>query len=189
MFTAVTSQRSSGGISFMYALHARRLSGASKLDGKIAAINELIKKLRAKRPSYSEFEVNFLEIRYSRKLTRQKKLVQYVLAKMDRALNHKGIAIDYSQMTIEHVAPESASHATQQLPHASVASIGNLVIVDQDLNEKLANKPFAQKKAALINSAIWIDDNLKAAAVWSKKEISQRAKRLAKMAYNKVWNF
>lgn len=49
-FTAVTSQRSSGGISFMYALHARDLVRANDLNAKLAVMNELKTKLRDSHP-------------------------------------------------------------------------------------------------------------------------------------------
>ena len=48
IFTAITSQRSSGGISFMYAFHARDLFGANDLSNKIQTLNDLKKKLRGK---------------------------------------------------------------------------------------------------------------------------------------------
>jgi hypothetical protein len=82
IFTAITSQRFSGGISFMYALHARNLLNARDLSAKLEELGQLKSKLRDKAPEYAEFESNFLNLRYSRSFTKNKKTIQYILAKM-----------------------------------------------------------------------------------------------------------
>jgi uncharacterized protein with ParB-like and HNH nuclease domain len=67
-FTAIASQRSSGGISFMYALAARELYNARNPDAKAKSLIDFQKhKLAPKRPSYIEFEPGFLELKYSAK--------------------------------------------------------------------------------------------------------------------------
>ena len=81
IFTAITSQRSSGGISLMYALHARQLLGAENLQEKVKVLTELKRKLSQKLPSLPEFEANFTKLSYSDEFTKQKKIVQYILAK------------------------------------------------------------------------------------------------------------
>jgi hypothetical protein len=106
-FTAVTSQRSSGGISFMYALHARTLLSATDAAARVKVLSDLKTKLRGIAPGYAEFEPSFLELRFSRLYTKQKKLVQYVLAKIDRTMSTNGVVLDYPQMTVEHIASQS----------------------------------------------------------------------------------
>ncbi len=82
IFTAITSQRSSGGISFMYALHARNLLAAK--DGNLRAkeLSTLKRKLKDKLPQYAEFESAFVDLGYTKVAAKQKKLVQYVLARL-----------------------------------------------------------------------------------------------------------
>jgi hypothetical protein len=76
-FTAVTSQRSSGGIAQMYALHARELITANSVQDKTNTLNALKAKLKGRRPGYMEFEADFSDIKYSDSFVKQKKLVQY----------------------------------------------------------------------------------------------------------------
>ena len=108
IFTAVTSQRSSGGISLMYAYHARNLLAATTIDEKLNEIKELKQKLRDKLPSRSEFVANMYEVWFSKKFTKQRKLVHYILSKVDSHYNSdSGVKANYTEMTIEHILPQS----------------------------------------------------------------------------------
>ncbi len=101
-FTAVASQPSSGGISSMYALHARELSAAGTPEKRKAVNDELIEKLRAKRPPREVFIAGFNELRASELYTHHKGLVTYVLRRFHG--EHIGIPPEPEAMTIEHVA-------------------------------------------------------------------------------------
>ncbi len=186
-FTAIVSQRSSGGISFMYALAARDLYKAKSLESKVRCLLDFRKKkLAAKRPRYVEFEPSFIELKYSTKMTKQKNLVRYVLTKIYQA-NSKGLPIDPDQMTIEHLAPENPPKANS-LSHEVMASIGNLILVNQDLNNQLANNSFGEKVEILKRSNVWVDQVILKASRWTQTEIENRAKLLAKDAYKNVWH-
>ena len=78
-------------------------------------------------------------------------------------------------------------------PLASEASqlvrTGNLVWVDDDLQDKLKNKAGARKlKILRQHGGIWIDGVLRGARSWSGNEIKARAKHLASVAYTRVWH-
>lgn len=182
-FTAVTSQRSSGGISMMYALHARTLLAAKDPNAKARCLSELKTKLRDKKPSFPEFEDNFQKIVYTNGFTKQKRLVQYILAKLDD--HHSGgLPVDYHKMTIEHLASQSPKGGAHV---ARVGMLGNLILVDKELNEKLANKDFATKIRILEQSRVWVDPVLKTSQAWSDGEILSRTNALAKLAYYTIW--
>ena len=183
-FTAVTSQRSSGGISFMYALHARQLRDAKSRD-KAKVIGELVAKLRARRPSYQEFEADFREILCSEKYTKRKALVQYILGRMTRTLD-PSIPIDWKRMTIEHLASQG-TRSNCKVSDKAVAEIGNLLLVSDELNAKLRNKSFVDKMNILRRSPVYLDDYLKRQTTWGPKEIRKRSDFLAKIAYDTVW--
>jgi uncharacterized protein with ParB-like and HNH nuclease domain len=184
-FTAVTSQRSSGGISFMYAHHARKLESGTASE-RATTLKELKKKLRERRPSFDEFLALFRELRYSDQYTKEKKLIQYILSKLDRH-HRSGVALDYTQMTIEHVASQSLARKSQ-VPWDTVGSIGNLMLVDDVLNNKLGDKDFGQKKPILKRAtSVWVDKTITSSSAWRAKEIEARTVELAKLAYEKVW--
>jgi len=185
IFTAVTSQRSSGGISQMYASTARRLSEASDSQSKNNIINEFRAKLRDKIPSPSEFDVNFQQIIFTKSSTKQKKLVQYILSELHRD-SHTGIPVDYSQMTIEHIYPENPN-GFPKLDDSIIGQMGNLILIDQNLNDQLANKTFQEKKRILLDNGIRLDNTLVGAKEWSEEHIQQRTLELSNYAYEKVW--
>jgi len=181
LFTAVTSQRSSGGISFMYAFHARELLNSKSHDNKLQVLKDLRSKLSVRKPSYEEFEALFSQILFSKQFTKQKKLVQYILAKID-AYHSDGLPVDYTQMTIEHIVPQSGSIHPQ-----IAAQLGNLILTDAKLNHRLGNKSFTEKKKVLAKSRVWTDSILKSAKEWNASSIENRTKALAKQAYGEIW--
>jgi hypothetical protein len=187
IFTAITSQRSSGGISFMYALSARELENASTESARIKVLGDLKTKLRLKLPSQQEFDAIFINIKYSRNYSKQKAIVQYILEKVDRFSRQKGASLNYDEMTIEHITPENSRSSSP--PLENVAEIGNLILVDKDLNNKLGNKSFTDKKRLLSGSALYIDKGIGNAKTWGTKEIAHRSKSLSKIAYTKVWKY
>src|SRR3972149_1872867 len=185
VFTGVTSQRSSGGISSMYASSARRLWSAHSVDEKIRILRELKAKLIEKLPSYLEFEANFMEIRYSKKYTLQKALVQYILGKFTTHFQ-KGIPFDLEQMTIEHLASENPS-GSANVTDEHIAMLGNLLLVNEEANKKLGNKEISKKIEVLKNSHVHLDSVIKKAKIWDNSKIEERTRMLSKLAYNEIW--
>jgi Protein of unknown function (DUF1524) len=169
----------------MYASAAKNLNEADSPAKKAKVLKGLRSKLKSKLPSYGEFEARFLELRYSSKFTKQKNLVRYIMGKLCE-YHASGVSVDHDRMTIEHIAPENPVKPTA-LAHEHVASIGNLLFVDQELNEKLENKTFAEKKKILLKANVWIDDCIKSASDWGQAEIEARSKTLAADAFNAVW--
>ena len=169
----------------MYALHARNLLAAKKLEDKLKTLNDLKKKLRDRKPSAAEIEANFLEIKFTNQITKQKKLVQYILAKI-YSQHSSGVPIDYERMTIEHLAPQSPA-GKSSVSDEHIGMIGNLILTDAALNAKLANKDFLAKRKLLENSRVWVDPLLKKATMWTDNEIEARAKALATLAEKTIW--
>lgn len=184
-FTAVTSQRSSGGVSLMYALHARELRNAATLRDKIRTISDLIDKLQGRRPDYQEFKADFRTILCSNKFTKRKALVQYILGKI-QTTSMSGVALDPSRMTIEHIACQSSA-GSEIVTDEQVAEIGNLILVTEGLNGRLGSKSFKDKMAILRKSRVWLDESLKTATSWGPTEVRCRTDALAKLAYEKFW--
>ncbi len=183
IFSAITSQRSSGGISGMYASHAIKLVNSESFDEKISSLSSLKGELKRRLPSYQEFEANFIEISYTDDTDKQKKLVQYILAKID-SYYAGGLPIDYAQMTIEHLSPQNPKGKE---PLENVGQLGNLILVNNDLNNELDNRSFSEKKAILAKSRVALDDIIKNSEKWDEEKVVERTKFLAKLASEKVW--
>jgi hypothetical protein len=144
------------------------------------------KKLAAKQPQYAEFEPSFKELRYSSQMTKQKNLIRYILTRIYQK-NSTGLPIDPEQATIEHLVPENPAKATGLSPE-QVASIGNLILVNQTLNNELANKSFAEKVQILKGANVWVDPIILKAKNWGPAEIESRTTLLSEDAYKNVWS-
>ncbi len=185
VFTSVTSQRSSGGISAMYALHARDLQMKTDNNSRARAIDELVAKLRDRRPSFEEFLPYFRELRASEIHSKQKKLVQYILARMSHDMK-SGQPLDKEKMTIEHLANQT--QPPSGLLPMEVAEIGNLFWVPDALQGKLGNRPPDEKFKIIQNEGLWVNDiSKKHMRTWDAGAIRSRTDALAKLAYDKVW--
>jgi len=185
LFTAVTSQRSSGGISGMYAALGRRLFEAEDASESVKVLQELKQKLRERVPSRDEFRALFPEIIYTDRLTKQKNLVKFILVCLDRQ-SARAVSLDYNQMTIEHIGPQSLI-GTEGFDEALIGQLGNLLLVSEGLNGKLGNKPFKEKKRILIENEYKLPAIVENAVTWGAKEIKDRTEQLACEAYDSVW--
>jgi uncharacterized protein with ParB-like and HNH nuclease domain len=186
IFTAITSQRSSGGISLMYSLAARNLHKATDLQEKLKAIKELKTKMRDRLPNYEEFLANFRNLKYTDDYTKDKRIIQYTLTRIDRHLNKSGLPIDYSAMTIEHLLAQNPKSKDNN--HDDIKGlIGNLIFVNEELNNKLANKDFKEKKEILVKSSVHLDDIVSKSTTWGEKEITKRTETLADIVYSKIF--
>lgn len=185
LFTAVTSQRSSGGISGMYAALGRRLYEAKTTQEAAEVIKDLKQKLRERIPSLAEVKALFPEIIYTDNVTRQSKLVKYTLVGLDQT-TPSPIAVDYDQMTIEHLASQSLI-GQGEFNESIVGQLGNLLLVSEDLNGKLKNKQFKDKKQILLDCGFKLPDEIQAATIWGAKQIRQRTQILAERAYKDTW--
>jgi len=186
IFTAITSQRSSGGIATMYSTYGRKLSTAIDDVSRLAVIRELSQKMREKIPTFDEFLAAFRTLKFTNGYTKQKKIIQYTLSKFDGHYNSNGVSINYDLMTLEHILPQNPS--TKAVNHDSyVGQIGNLILIDEQTNNALGSKSFIDKKVILQNANIHLDKTILSATDWTQKEIDARTLDIATKAFNTVF--
>ena len=186
LFTAVTSQRSSGGISSMYASLGRRMFEAEDTHAAVDVIRDLIEKLRDRIPSENEVKALFPEMIYTENYTKQRSLIRYALVNIAKE-NKQDSTIDFKHMTIEHLVPQSMIDNGDYTDHV-IGQIGNLILVSSELNGKLKDKPFEEKINILQDEGYdlfpdlySLDDNMPAEA------ITNRTDTIALQSYNSVW--
>jgi hypothetical protein len=185
-FTAVSNQRTGGGTAMMYALPAKNLAAiANKDKAKDKAskiISGFIEKLEERVPNIDEFVGNFKELSFLESETRMRPIVFYILRRIDKFFSGNMAApIDYTKMTIEHIA----SQKTAGIAHLGM--IGNLVLVTEPLNVKLADKPVLEKQTLLGPVDIIPGDSIRTAKSWGDEEIVARTEFLARLAHEKVF--
>lgn len=182
LFTAVTSQRSSGGIYTMYATAGRRMEEAQEAKDVQDVLNDLVQKLRAKRPSMDEFALHFTELIYTERMSKQRNLARYVLGRF-AAADHQAFIPDTQNMTIEHLASQSAMKGQDKV----CGQMGNLLLIPSALNERLRNRPFRDKVEILQDAGVVLSDDLKGASHWGPDQIAERTRTMAEQAYRVHW--
>jgi len=184
-FTAVTSQRSSGGISGMYASLGRRIAAANSSQSAATIIGEMRDKLRERIPSEAEFIALFPELIYTNKVSKQRALVKYVLVEFAKH-NKTAFPADYDDLTVEHIAPQSCINDADWT-HEIVGQLGNLLLVTTEINGELKDKDFKTKKQVLEAAGYPLPADIEVAEKWTPKEIEARTALLAKQAFDVVW--
>lgn len=185
VFSAVTSSRSSGGISAMYSSFARKVFESDSSQSASDAIAELKQKLRDRRPSYSEFLVGFEEILFTNSLTKQRNLVRYILQKIGRSRGY-GYPVDWADLTIEHIYPQEKIDRAEWTSEV-VGQLGNLIFVSEELNGKLSTKAFSAKQKILVASDESFPDYIQLQSKWSPDEVTSHTELLAEEAYGVIW--
>lgn len=185
---AISSNRSSG-LDTMYAKFSRDLLVAKDKNAKHIAIDKMIDKLEDKVPSKNEFEANFNDkLYYSKIESKQKKLVQYCLSKIEyKSQNHN---VDLIGMSLEHIYPERPDTKWQKLKNNDlVKNIGNLVLLDAGLNSEVGNKEFKNKKETIVDKSTLISSKniIKDKTEWSDNEIIERREHLVNILYKEIW--
>jgi hypothetical protein len=186
-FTAIAQRSSSGGISLMYASWAQRLSNATSDADRQKILSEIKKNLRDRIPDKADFVAGFKGLRYSDDFTKHKRIVRYVLEHIEDQLSTSGVIANYDQMTIEHIAPQKPTPGAPSISYEHIATVGNQFLCDSTLQERLKNKPFADKRHILKDCGVAAAKDVVATKDWDDKAIDERTDRLANLAYDEIW--
>lgn len=183
-FNAITSSRSSGGISGMYSSFGRQVFGASDSNEVGVAIENLVEKLRERVVPISEFDVGFEQIIYTKLHSSQKSLVQYILKNVANFEKQPFIG-ETDDLTIEHILPQSKSK-DGKLDHI-VGQIGNLMLIDQETNRQLSDNDFKHKRAILVDRGYKVPEILLDADHITDDIIRANTARISELARDKIW--
>ncbi len=169
----------------MYASLGRRLFEATDTDHALEIIRELKQKLRERVPSLNEVKALFPEIIYTDRLSKDRGLVKYILTAFDKR-SLSGVAPDFDSMTIEHLIPQSQID-TGDLTEAVIGQLGNLILVSPEMNNKLGDKPFKEKRRILEAGNYPLPREIASATDWTWQDIRKRTDRMAQEGYSIVW--
>ena len=89
-------------------------------------------------------------------------------------------------MTIEHLAPQNLI-GTGSFSEEVIGQLGNLILVPSDLNTKLDDKPFKEKKKILQNAGVPLPSEFAKLTDLTPAAIQARTVNLAELAYQQVW--
>lgn len=96
-----------------------------------------------------------------------------------------GVVPDYDRMSMEHILPQKPAQQGEKCEE--VGMMGNLLLVDVKLNDKLGNRSFSDKIAIFVDADVPLDDLLRVAKAWDEAGIRERTKGLAELCYQKIF--
>ena len=145
------------------------------------------------RPIYvkdSDFEQSFISKSFKR-TTRNHKIVKYILGNIERKIFTNDIAYESDIFTIEHILPESADENwgefTDEEINRSIFRLGNLALLEKNLNRDVGVLNFELKKEVFLKSnskfTIKVSEDFE---TWNESKLISRQKEMAKYAKS-IW--
>lgn len=180
IFTAVCSKRPSG-LERRYSSYARILRNCNDKTDTSDCINNLITDLETTLPEQQEFKNAFLSIVYISDKEKDKKLVQYILRKLETY--YASNELKPNSFTIEHILPDS-------LGIFEVGMIGNLLPLGEKLNNDIQDRDFQYKMTRYPESKyVSVKKFIEQYSTfdkWSKTDIVQRTEQIAAILYSNI---
>lgn len=164
-----------------YSRFAINISNSSDSHTIGTHIDEFIRDLKCILPKYREFESEFIKLEFSKSPNSKNMITKYVLQNLERLYANTGnLPINIS---VEHIIPESSTNV-------KTINIGNLILLEKELNATLGNLTFADKCEGYSSSSYHqIKDLLtkfNPENMFKEKNILTRAKELAKTYYDEI---
>jgi hypothetical protein len=182
IFTAVCSSRASG-LESKYSTYARKLRNCQNDTDITNCINELINWINVILPQYEVFEKKVFTIRYTSSEQKNKKLVQYILRKLDTHFSQTN-ELKPASFTLEHIIPESTRLDC-------VGLIGNLLPLGNELNSDAQNDGFIRKiiyyKKSQYASVKNFMSEYSEKESFTEEDVNNRTRVLSKILYSEMW--
>jgi len=176
-YNAVVSGRTNKfeGIYAKFAIQVRRCKDKSESQKTIDQL--LIQPLNTLFPGFDQFSKGFVSLNYTRKTKLNNVKTKYAIQKLNSFYDNKDVFSDNG--SIDHIVPESTGENS--------FNIGNLIILEETLNEEAGDQSYLQKKKVYLKSSYsWINKFVEANEVWTKANIEQRAIDLSKIYYRDI---
>jgi hypothetical protein len=161
------------------------------MDGSAKSAKELRERVRAGvLRTDPEFRQAFSKARVSKTTLARYYLRALELFKHGEKNPELGDTLDDSyRFNVEHVMPQSETpgwNIDEQTALQLRKRLGNMVLLDPDINVKLGNKPFAEKKLTYADSPLLLTKAIADFSAWGPLEIDERQESLAELAVQ-IW--
>lgn len=193
IFNAICSNRSSG-LDQFYSMYARKLLEAKDKEEKHLVIKNLIKGIDEKTPDFDKFKASFTKVmKYSKlsskRSTKDRRLIEYLLKRIE-AKNTK-FKFNSLGLDLEHIYPErpNVKDWPEKLDIEVISSIGNILLLDNETNNKIGNSGFNKKREIILKDSPIVTSRefLKSIKNWNVEQIKIRQDSLCNTAYSDLW--
>jgi len=153
---------------------------------------EIMKKINDISPSKEQFISSFRNLE-----VKNKKLAKYILLKLNNYLfkkqGEKEIMADINAINLEHIIPLHPDEEWKKFFKENnideknlIYKIGNMTMLLEEYNKKMANKFFDKKREMYKKSILPLNDSLKQYEKFEIDEVEERQEQMAKIA-EELW--
>ena len=181
IYSALCSKRANT-LESKYARFAVDLTKSDSINESRNLIDRFIEQLKKILPNEQEFTEKFIKLEYSNKRKNDHNLVtKYAIRELERIFSKNRLISNTS--SIEHIIPESKHDTSRE-----VLNIGNLCILEENLNEECNNHDINNKFKIYAKSQFFTTKNLLISYPrgFTINNIEERARSLAKEFYHSL---
>ncbi|MBI5363531.1 MAG: DUF262 domain-containing protein [Planctomycetes bacterium] len=155
--------------------------------GRIRDARGTLDALRGIYVSDDNFQAAFADRALRTTAARNRKIVRYVLSRLERHVGGAAPDLDDPSVSVEHVLPEHPGQGWEsfagELHEAHVYRLGNMTLLAASTNRDVGNADFEAKRAVYGASAVQLTAKIAAEFTeWTPESIDRRQKQLARLA-------
>lgn len=154
----------------------------------ISTPNAIQQELQSVYVNDEQFTNTFSTRTFDTRKTKDKKLVKYILLSIENRNFNKDYHLFDTNATIEHIFPENYINTDKRIDDSMIYRLGNLTLLESNLNRECGNKLFEEKKEIYKKSQYEITKEISQYTEWEEDNIKIRQTNLAKIATS-IWRF
>lgn len=166
-----------------YSKSARDLRKATTVTQAREVLNQILEFYVVKQPDESLFQESFKKLKFTKTVSKDKKIIQYIFKKIENNLRSTDEVIA-GHISLEHILSQSTNDS-------NIGQIGNLIPLDKNLNSRAGDKSFTEKMTVYNESELEVIKNFitdyNDLSEWKVENIVDRTINLSTLAYNTVW--
>lgn len=149
----------------------------TKAEAKYVIRDKLVAPLDELFPTFDSFSEKFVALSFTKKDKASNVKTKYAINKLNSLYSNNEVFANDG--TIEHIIPEKEQGNT--------LNIGNLILLEDNLNVEAGHENYANKCAVYAKSNyIWVKNFVAQHEQWDSSMIEQRAKEMAKVYYIEI---
>lgn len=149
----------------------------TKAEAKCVIQDKLVAPLDELFPTFDSFSEKFVALSFTKKDKVSNVKTKYAINKLNSLYSNNEVFANDG--TIEHIIPEKEQGNT--------LNIGNLILLEDNLNVEAGHENYANKCAVYAKSNyIWVKNFVAQHKQWDSSMIEQRAKEMAKVYYTEI---
>lgn len=149
----------------------------TKAEAKCVIRDKLVAPLDELFPTFDSFSEKFVALSFTKKDKVSNVKTKYAINKLNSLYSNNEVFANDG--TIEHIIPEKEQGNTLH--------IGNLILLEDNLNVEAGHENYANKCAVYAKSNyIWVKNFVAQHEQWDSSMIEQRAKEMAKVYYTEI---